>query len=219
MSEGATETLAQDAKAAGRLIIISSPSGGGKGTLIRRLLQMVDRISYSVSWTTRQPRAGETDGQDYHFVSVQKFGEMLSAGAFLETACVHGNFYGTARETVARALDEGRDSVLEIDVQGARAVRESVPDTIGIFILPPSFDVLKARLTARNTDRPDDLARRLKNSRGEVEQARFFDYIVLNDDAERAARELAQIVEAERVRRARREDLIERVLATFPAVE
>ncbi len=204
---------------AGRLIIISSPSGGGKGTLIRRLLQMVDRISYSVSWTTRAARAGETEGRDYHFVSIERFTEMLHGGEFLETAKVHGNFYGTARQTVARALGEGQDIVLEIDVQGAKTITEQVPDTVSIFILPPSFDILKARLTARNTDRPDDLARRLKNSRGEVECARRFDYVVLNDDAERAARELAMIVEVERARRARREKLIERVLETFPVSE
>lgn len=202
--------------ATGRLIIISSPSGGGKGTLIRRLLQTVDRISYSVSWTTRTPRAGEVEGHDYHFVSVERFEEMRNDEAFLETACVHGNLYGTAQETIARALDEGRDIVLEIDVQGAKVVRERVPESLSIFILPPSFDVLKNRLIARQTDRPDDLARRLGNSRGEVEHARSFDYIILNDDAERAARELATIVEAERARTRRREDLIERVLETFP---
>lgn len=216
LSEADMSEVAETAVRNGRLVIISSPSGGGKGTLIRRLLQMVDRISYSVSWTTRQPRVGEADNRDYHFVSTEKFEEMRRAGAFLETACVHGNFYGTAQATVEIALASGHDIVLEIDVQGAKTVQERVSDTVSIFILPPSFDVLKARLTARNTDRPDDLTRRLRNSRGEVEQARRFDYIVLNDEAERAARELVSIIEAERVRMVRRENLIERVLATFP---
>jgi len=201
----------------GRLIIISSPSGGGKGTLISRLLQLVDHINYSVSWTTRAPRPGEVEGTNYHFVTLDKFEEMRRNGAFLETACVHGNFYGTSQTTIEEALKHGHDIVLEIYDQGAKTVQERVTNTISIFILPPSFDVLKTRLTRRNTDDAEDLARRLRNSRGEVEHAHRFDYIVLNDDAERAARELGAIVEAERLRRTRREGLIERVLESFPA--
>jgi guanylate kinase len=201
----------------GTLFVISSPSGGGKGTLIRRVLDAVPGLSYSVSWTTRAPRPGELDGVNYHFVSAKEFERMRAAEGFLEWAVVHGNFYGTARNVVEQELSEGHDIILEIDVQGAEAVRERMQGVVGVFILPPSFEVLRARLAARMTERPEGFALRLRNARSEVEHYRHFDYLILNDEVERAAAQLASVVLAERARRERLEWLARRVLATFAA--
>jgi guanylate kinase len=199
----------------GRLVVVSSPSGGGKGTLIRRVLKEVPGLGYSVSYTTRQARLGEADGRDYFFVTPETFMRMERAGEFLEWASVHGNLYGTARSQVERELSEGRDIILEVDVQGAESVRAQVSNAVSIFILPPSFDVLCARLTARGSERPDDLTLRLQNARSEVERYVEFDYVVINDEVERAAGQLASIIRAERARRERQEYLAQRVLATF----
>lgn len=201
----------------GILFVISSPSGGGKGTLIRRLLETVPGVGYSVSWTTRAPRPGEVDGVSYRFVSEEEFSKMRQANGFLEWAVVHGNLYGTARAAVKKEMAKGRDIVLEIDVQGARAVRKAMRSVVSVFILPPSFEVLRERLTARMTERPEELELRLANARGEVEQYRHFDYLVLNDEVERAAEELASVVRAERARRRRREWVARRALASFGA--
>jgi guanylate kinase len=206
----------------GILFVISSPSGGGKGTLIRRLLEAVPGVSYSVSWTTRPPRPGEIDGVNYHFVTAGEFERMRDRGGFLEWAVVHGHLYGTARSVVEQDLSEGHDIILEIDVQGAAAVRAAMSSVVSVFILPPSFEVLRARLSARMTERREELELRLANARGEVEQYRHFDYLVLNDEVERAAAQLAAIVWAERARRERQEWVARRVLATFgpaPRVE
>lgn len=202
--------------ARGMLIVISSPSGGGKGTLIRRVLVTVPNLGYSVSFTTRRPREGEEHGRDYFFVSPEKFTEMANAGQFLEWAYVHGNRYGTAREQVEHELLQGLDIILEIDVQGATNVREIAPTAVSIFILPPSFETLRARLVARGTERTADLDLRLRNARNESEHYCEFDYVLINDDAERAAAQLAAIVYAERARRERQEYLAKRVIATFP---
>lgn len=219
MSSDKTETVIAggDAKlmACGRLIVVSSPSGGGKGTLIRRVLKEVPNLGYSVSYTTRRARAGEVQGRHYFFVEPETFRAMERAGEFLEWATVHGNLYGTARSQVEHELSEGRDILLEVDVQGATSVREQVKNSVSIFILPPSFEVLRARLTARGSERPDDLRLRLRNARSEVEHYREFDYVLINDEVERAARLLASIIYAERARRERQEYLATRVLATF----
>jgi guanylate kinase len=200
----------------GVLIVVSSPSGGGKGTLIRRVLKEVPDLGYSVSFTTRSPREGETHGRDYFFVSLAEFETKAAAGHFLEWARVHGNFYGTAHAQVERELTEGRDIILEIDVQGASSVRQLVPDAVSVFILPPTFEVLRARLTARGSERPDDLALRLSNARLEVEHYREFDYVIVNDEVERAASQMASIVYAERARCERQKQVARRVIATFP---
>lgn len=199
----------------GILFVISSPSGGGKGTLIRRVLKSVPGLSYSVSWTTRRPRPGELDGVNYHFVTPEEFERMRDAGGFLEWAVVHGNLYGTARSVVEQDLAEGRDIILEIDVQGGESVRRAMPSVVGVFIMPPSFEVLRDRLRRRMTERPEELALRLSNSRAEVERYVEFDYLVLNDEIERAAAQLASVVYAERARRERQEWIARRVLATF----
>jgi guanylate kinase len=209
------ETLSEVTTGRGMLVVVSSPSGGGKGTLIRRALKTVPNLGYSVSVTTRPPRVGEEDGRDYFFVSLERFRQMIAQDNFLEWAVVHGNLYGTSHVEIERELNEGHDIILEIDVQGATSVRRLVEDAVSVFILPPSFEILRDRLVGRGSERADDLELRLKNSRSEVEHYREFQYLVINDDAERAAGLLASIIYAERARRDRQEDVARRVLATF----
>ena len=199
----------------GILFVISSPSGGGKGTLIKRLRETVPGVGYSVSWTTRAARPGEVDGVNYNFVSEEEFEEMINAGGFVEWAFVHGHRYGTTRAAIAQALSRGFDIILEIDVQGARAVRATMESVVSVFILPPSFEVLRERLTMRMTERQEELELRLANARGEVAEYRHFDYLILNDEVERAAAQLSSIVWAERARRERQEWVARRVLQTF----
>jgi guanylate kinase len=211
------ESEAQPSTVAGRgmLVVVSSPSGGGKGTLIRRALKRVPNLGYSVSFTTRMAREGEMGGRDYFFVSVDEFKRKIEAGDFLEWASVHGNLYGTSYAQIQRELIEGHDIILEIDVQGATSVRRLVDDVVSVFILPPTFEILRARLEARGSERPDDLALRLKNSRGEVEHYREFQYVIINDDADQAAEQLSSIIYAERARVERQEEAAQRVLASF----
>lgn len=197
------------------LVVVSSPSGGGKGTLIRRVLKIVPDVGYSVSFTTRAPRVGEEHGRHYFFVEAEEFRAMISAGAFLEWAVVHGNLYGTAHAQVERELAEGRDIILEIDVQGADSVRHLLADAVTIFILPPSFEILRERLKARGSEKPGDLVLRLGNAREEVLAYRRFDYVIINDDADRAAAQLASVIYAERARRERQEEAAQCVLETF----
>jgi guanylate kinase len=199
----------------GNLIIISSPSGGGKGTLIKEILNSVPHIGYSVSYTTRERRIGEEDGRHYFFVSREKFDALIASGEFLEYAEVHGNLYGTSITQVNSELELGRDIILEIDVQGAESVRKKVPDAVSIFILPPSFDVLKARLTYRETEKQEDLALRLQNSTDEVRRFNEFEYIVINDSVERASGDLRAIILAERLKRDRQTDPIRVILDSF----
>jgi len=203
----------------GMLIVVSSPSGGGKGTLIQRALKIAPDISYSVSYTTRAPREGEVDGCEYSFVSVETFRAMETAGEFLESAVVHGNLYGTSLARVEEELSSGRDIMLEIDVQGAENVRRLVPDAVMIFILPPTFQILSDRLKARGSESPDELALRLNNSRHEVLAYRQFDYIIINGEIDRASNQLAAIVYAERARFKRQESAAKRVVATFVETE
>ena len=200
----------------GQLYVVSSPSGGGKGTLIRHVREHVPGISYSVSWTTRKPRPGEADGVHYHFVSMEEFVALKERGEFLEWAVVHGNFYGTARNVVEQELREGFDVILEIDVQGAASVRAAMNHVVGVFILPPSFDVLRERLLSRGTDPPEVVSLRLANASEEVRQYSAFNYVIINDDVVRAARQFESIVYAERARREHQEWAARRVLATFP---
>lgn len=203
----------------GLLIVVSSPSGGGKGTLIDRVLQTVPDVSYSVSYTTRAPRAGEQNAREYFFVSKPAFEEMIQRGEFLEWANVYGYLYGTHRDQVDRERAAGKDIILEIDVQGAESIRGLITEAVTIFILPPSFDKLRARLTARGTDSPIDLERRLRGAPAEVKQYRNFQYVILNDDINRASAQLASIVYAERARRERQETMLKDALADFAASE
>jgi guanylate kinase len=203
----------------GTLFVVSSPSGGGKGTIIRRVLEVVPNLSYSVSFTTRAPRQNETNGREYFFVGLQQFEEMVANGEFLEWACVHGNFYGTARRQVAEETAAGVDIVLEVDVQGAASVRQLLMDSVSIFILPPSFAVLRDRLIARGTDSPEELEVRLRNAPDELRQYSKFDYVIINDEVERAAAQLASIIDAERARCVRQENLVREVIKKFDSAE
>jgi guanylate kinase len=203
----------------GTLFVVSSPSGGGKGTIIRHVLEVVPNLSYSVSFTTRSPRAGEINGREYFFVSREVFDEMVAAGEFLEWACVHGNHYGTAKRQVAEETAAGVDIVLEVDVQGAASVRQLLLDSVSIFILPPSYEVLKARLIRRGTDSPEELAVRLRNAPDELRQYSAFDYVIINDEVERAAAQLASIIYAERARCVRQENLVREVIEKFKPAE
>jgi guanylate kinase len=198
------------------LIIVASPSGGGKGTLIRRVLKTVPNVGYSVSFTTRPPREGETHGRDYFFISEERFREMIARGEFLEWAHVHTHLYGTGRAQVEKELKERRDIILEIDVQGAESVRDVVPGAIGVFILPPSFGILRDRLVARGSEQASELSLRLRNARTEVARYSEFDYVIINDDAEGAAAQLAAVIYAERARRQRQEQVAQEILNSFP---
>lgn len=206
-----------DQASRGILFVISSPSGGGKGTLIHRVLNSVQGVSYSVSFTTREPRKGEVDGVDYFFVSTEKFEALVAADEFLEWARVHGNLYGTSRAQVAREIAERHDIILEVDVQGATSVRKLLGDSVSVFIVPPSFEVLRQRLVARGTDSALELELRLRNAPIELRQYVTFDYVIINDDLDRAGAQMASIIYAERARRKRQEQEVRQVAETFPA--
>lgn len=199
----------------GNLIIISSPSGGGKGTLIKEVLERVPNLGYSVSLTTRAPRFGEEDGRHYHFVSKETFQNQIANGGFIEYAEVHGNLYGTARSQIERITSGGRDVILEIDVQGAESVMNQVAGAVSIFILPPSYETLRARLTARATEGTNDLEVRLANSHLEVARYSVFKYVIINDEVHAAAAKLASIVVAERQLRDRQAESIRGILDSF----
>jgi guanylate kinase len=202
----------------GMLVVVSSPSGGGKGTLIDRVLKTVPEVSYSVSYTTRAPRGTEQNGREYFFVDRPAFEAMIERSEFLEWADVYGHLYGTNAGQVERERAAGHDIILEIDVQGAASIRGKVPDSISVFILPPSFELLRQRLVARNTDSVADLERRMKGAPSEVEQYKFFDYVVLNDDINRASQQLAAVIYAERARRERQEVMLRKSLEDFGVV-
>jgi guanylate kinase len=210
-----TESQLLENSSRGILFVVSSPSGGGKGTLIRRVLDVVPDLSYSVSYTTRAPRSGEVNGREYFFIDQPAFQDMVVANEFLEWACVHGHLYGTARRQVADEIAAGLDIILEVDVQGAASVRHLGLDSVSMFILPPSYEVLRKRLQARGTDTPDELEVRLRNAPDEISQYSAFDYIIINDDMASATAQLASIVFAERARRKRQEAVVNKVIQNF----
>lgn len=217
--EAEINSTAQPTEARGILFVVSSPSGGGKGTLIDRVLKEVPDLSYSVSFTTRAPRNREIDGREYFFVTPEKFEQMVAANEFLEWAHVHSKLYGTGREQVFREISGGRDIILELDVQGAESVRRLIDDAVSIFILPPSFEVLRQRLQARGTDSPEELDLRLRNAPRELEHYSAFQYLIINDDADRAARQIRAIVHAERTRLSRQQTQIKKIVDAFTAGE
>lgn len=180
------------------LLIVSSPSGAGKTTLTRRLLMEFPEFRFSVSHTTRKPRPNEVDGRDYHFVTEEAFRKMIADNGFAEWAEVHGNLYGTSVGEIGQARDEGKSGVLfDVDYQGARQIKEKFPDAVGVFILPPSMDELRRRLEGRGADDERSRRRRFKKAREEIEHYPFFDYMIVNDDLERALNDLRGIVLAE----------------------
>ena len=203
----------------GELYVIAAPSGAGKSSQIRRLLQQFPNLAFSVSATTRPPREGEQHGKHYHFVDRETFRQRIGQGRFLEHAEVFGHYYGTDRVYVEDLWRQGRDVLLEIDVQGAAQVRVSHPQACHIFILPPSLDVLKKRLIGRGTDRPDVIARRLGEAQNEISACMDFDWMVVNDDFDQAAEQLASIVRAWPLRKLRQQTVHERLLRELLANE
>lgn len=202
----------------GRLIIISSPSGGGKGTLIKEVRGVLPELGFSVSHTTRPQRFGEEEGREYYFISKEDFQRRINGGDFLEYAEVHGNLYGTSLVESEKVSSSGKDLIVEIDVQGALQILEKRPEQcVSIFILPPSFEVLEARLTARGTEGQEELKTRLKNAFNEVLQYTKFKYVIVNKDLPTATRQIASIIVAERQRLDRQTDAIQGILDSFDA--
>jgi guanylate kinase len=194
----------------GLMLVISSPSGAGKSTIARNLLEANIGMRLSVSVTTRQRRASEIEGVHYRFVSMKEFERLRQSDSLLEWAEVHGNFYGTPREEAETAMAEGRDMLFDIDWQGAQQLQEKMPaDVVSVFILPPTMDELQSRLNRRAEDSAEVIATRLANARAEISHWREYDYVVVNDDLNRAYSSVRSIVEAERLRRDRRHGLFE----------
>ena len=201
---------------AGNLYVVAAPSGAGKTTLVRMLLESEHAPKLSISYTTRAPRSGEADGREYHFVEVATFLDMVERGEFLEWAEVHGNYYGTSKKWIADQLAAGHDVLLEIDWQGAQQVRTIFPKAIGVFILPPSMEELTRRLTGRGTDSADVIARRLAAAQAEMRHVGEFDYVIINDSLEQALDDLRAVVRASSLnlnaQRARHADLFARMI-------
>ena len=200
----------------GNLFVVAAPSGAGKTTLVRLLLEQESRVHLSISYTTRGPRPGEENGREYHFVDNVEFQAMIARHEVLEWAEVHGNFYGTSQKWIADQLAAGHDVLLEIDWQGAQQVRKLFPQAIGIFILPPSMEELTRRLTGRGTDSADVIARRLAAAQAEMRHVGEFDYVIINDQLAQALEELRAVVRASRlsfgVQRVRHAALFERLI-------
>jgi guanylate kinase len=188
---------------AGNIFIISAPSGAGKTSLIRALLRTDVGLSLSISYTSRPPRPEEMDGRDYHFVSREVFEQMLEDGEFLESAEVYGNYYGTSQKWIHEAMASGQDILLEIDSQGAQQVRRVFPKAVGVFILPPSLEMLETRLRNRGQDSPEVIARRVAAAREEISHMSEYDYVIINKELDKALGDFFCIVQAERLRMAK----------------
>ena len=182
----------------GRIFVISGPSGAGKSTLIKGVRKDLKNLRYSVSHTTRSPRAKEKDGIDYYFVDKQKFQDMINKDAFIEWAQVYDDFYGTSYQSIEDGLNEGFDIILDVDIQGAENIRAKTKECILIFILPPSRETLEKRLRARATDNEDTIEKRIKKVTDELRNCKWYDYMIVNDDLEKAIKELESIILADR---------------------
>mgnify|MGYP004478413953 FL=1 len=184
----------------GLLIVISGPSGAGKGTICHKILEDNPNISLSISTTTRSKRGFEIDGKDYYFVSKEEFQKKIEEGKFLEYALVHSNYYGTDKSLVEKALEEGRDIILEIDIQGALKIKELIKDGVFIFITPPSMKILLRRLIDRNTESKDQILERFKTAYKEINESTKYNYVVINDEIENAVKKIESIILAEKCR-------------------
>lgn len=200
----------------GVLFVVSGPSGVGKSTLVKAALARIPGLSFSVSATTRAPRPGERDGVEYHFVSQERFAELVGDDGFLEHAAVYGNRYGTLRAPTEAALSTGRSLLLDIDVQGSAQVRRALPEAVHVFVLPPTFAALEARLRARGTEPEEVIRRRMTEAAEQLRGAPTYDYLVVNDDLETAHAALQGVLLAEMSRRARRTSALRRVLDALP---
>lgn len=203
--------------AKGTLFIVSAPSGAGKTSLLKQLREALENVVISVSYTTRSMRPGEVDGKDYCFVTREHFETMLAEDAFLEYARVFDNYYGTSRAQVQENLARGLDVILEIDWQGARQVREKLPDSRSIFILPPAREILEERLRGRGQDRPGIIARRMRDARAEMSHYAEYDYLVVNDDFEQALSQLKSILMADRLHLDRQQETLGELLQNLLA--
>ena len=197
------------------VFIISAPSGSGKSTLVSRLVQRDQRLRFSVSYTTRKPRGREKPGENYIYISRPEFETRIEAGEFLEFAEVFGNYYGTSRKILEQSRQEGMDLVLDIDVQGARQLKERLPEAVSIFVLAPSRDILEQRLRARSEDAEEVIQRRLREAAEEIWNYKQYDYVLVNYRVDESVDALLSIIRAERVRRIRMEDQIRPILASF----
>jgi len=197
------------------VFIISAPSGSGKSTLVSRLMNEVEKLTFSVSYTTRAPRGNEVEGEDYCFISRAEFEERLDRNEFLEHAEVFGNYYGTHVSALQIADNKGLDLVLDIDVQGAAQLKKRIPDAVTIFVLAPSREILEQRLRARSQDSDETIRRRLADAAREIRNYSLYDYVLVNNDLNLAAETLKSIVRAERVKRVRVEEKIRPILETF----
>lgn len=196
----------------GLLVVISAPSGGGKGTILKELFAKDDNLVLSVSATTRSPRPGEEHGKQYYFLQKEEFEELISQGKMLEYAQYVGNYYGTPREPVEQWMAQGKDVVLEIEVQGGAQIKKLMPGCVSIFILPPSMEVLEKRLRDRGTEEDATVRKRLEKAREEIPHAKDYDYVVFNDRLEDAVKDLRAILRAEKRKYHRNETAVERVL-------
>jgi guanylate kinase len=198
------------------LIVVSGPSGAGKSTILSRVLEEMGNLRFSVSHTTREAREGETEGVQYNFVDRPTFEDMRERGLFLEWAEVHGELYGTSRAEYDRALTDGVDLLLDLDVQGAAQVRKGFADAVSVFILPPSYTDLERRLRGRGAENEGNFRRRLQAAGEELTLYRQYDYAIINDDLDRSVENLKAIIRAARCRTSRVEPLAQRILGTFP---
>jgi guanylate kinase len=200
-------------------LVLSAPSGGGKTTIARRLLDRRSDVGYSISCTTRRPRAGEQTGRDYFFLTTEEFKTRRERGEFAESAEVHGQWYGTLRSEIDRVLSQGKHVIMDIDVQGAAQLSRAFPQSVLVFLLPPSADVLLARLRARKTEDPASLARRMMNALEELRRAEEYQYVVVNDDLDRAVARVSAVIDAETSRRDRLPDLERQVKLLIARLE
>ncbi|OQY44107.1 MAG: guanylate kinase [Desulfobacteraceae bacterium 4572_87] len=200
----------------GQIFVFSAPSGTGKSTIAEALMERFDRLAYSISHTSRPPRGAEQDGIGYHFVTESDFREMIQKNAFLEWAQVHDHLYGTAFDAVKAQMSAGSDILMDVDVQGGRSVKKQFPESVLIFLLPPSLEILRKRLTDRGTDDPAAIKKRMEKASEEIKHCSWYDYIIINDDLEKAVFEAESIIVSARCKKSRRIDWVAAHFADFP---